>query len=146
MTAHNAQDLLEKLRDDYIQSVRENDSDDVATFIERFLLSSWHYNEQHMNDIKAVFSSYEQGQLSKQTFSHLFNEMVKHLHSKLEKLDTKHDYPLLHTQDRAAIIVSLVDGLVVQYYISAYDVNDLKEVTPHLTPVILQALKTESHT
>lgn len=40
MTAHNAQDILEKLRDDYIQSVKDNDSRDVATFIETFLLSS----------------------------------------------------------------------------------------------------------
>lgn len=146
MTAKNAHDLLEKLRDDYIRSVKENDSRDVATFIETFLSSSWDYNEQHMDEIKAVFSSYENGELSKQTFSYLFNEMVKHLHSKLEKLDTEHDYPLLHTQDGAAIIVSLVDGLVVQYYISVYDVNNLKEMTPHLTRVILQALKTESHT
>lgn len=146
MTAHNAQDILEKLRDDYIQSVKDNDSRDVATFIETFLSSSWDYNEQHMNEIKAVFSSYEKGELSRQTFSNLFNEMVEHLHIKLEKLDTEYEYPLLHTQDGAAIIVSLVDGLVVQHYISVYDVKNLKEMTPHLTRIILQALKTESHT
>lgn len=146
MVSKNPHDILKKLESDYIQSVKENDSADVETFLESFLLSSWDYNEQNMNDIKAVFSSYEKDIVSKPTFRRLFNEMVKHLHIKLEELDKNGDYPLLHTQDGAAIIVSLVDGLVVQYYISVYDVENLKEMTPHLTRVILQALKTESTT
>lgn len=146
MSTENANEVLEQLKDDYIQSVKENKSNDVPGFIETFLSSSWDYNEQHLDEIRTVFSSYEKGVLSKETFSNLFNEMVKHLHLKLEELDTAHEYPLLHTQDGAAIIVSLVDGLILQYYVNVYEINDLKRMTPHLTRVILQALKTESTT
>ncbi len=41
------------------------------------------------------------------------------------------------------MLVAFVDGLVIQYYIGVYEVAQLREMTPYLKRVLLQALRTE---
>ncbi|WP_368505106.1 hypothetical protein AB3N04_05515 [Alkalihalophilus sp. As8PL] len=142
--SHQGMDeLLRQLEGDYIKAVKDNESTTVESFIEEFLYDSWDYNEENIENIKSVMSRYSNGKIHQGTFSKSFNKMLKHLKLKLEQLDSDMEYPVLHSNNGAALLVAFVDGLVIQYYIGVYDVNQLREMTPSIKRVILQALKTE---
>ncbi|GGC77589.1 hypothetical protein GCM10007216_05160 [Thalassobacillus devorans] len=136
-------ELLKQLEDDYIKAVKDNDRATVERFIEKFLYDSWDYNEENIDSIKYVLKRYSNGEIAQGTFSGAFNEMVDHLQAKLERLDHEKEYAVLHTDKGASLLVAFVDGLVLQYYLDVYDVEQLKEMTPYLKQVILQALKTK---
>ncbi|MFG6115653.1 hypothetical protein ACGTN9_10715 [Halobacillus sp. MO56] len=144
--SHKGMDeLLKQLEDDYVKAVKGNESTTVEGFIEKFLYDSWDYNEENIENIKSVLSRYKQGEIYQRTFSGAFNEMVDHLQVKLEQLDEDKVYPVLHSNQGASLLVAFVDGLVIQYYLGVYDADQLREMTPYLKRVILQALKTEAH-
>jgi hypothetical protein len=144
MTEHNDMDeALKRLEDDYVKAVKENDSTNVEDFVERFLYDSWEYNDQNIEMIKSVLGRYSSGSISQGTFRSSFNYMTKELQVKLRQLDHDMDYPVLHSKDGASMLVAFVDGLVLQFYIGTYDVDDLRGMTPYLKRVILQMLKTE---
>ena len=42
------------------------------------------------------------------------------------------------------MLIAFVDGLVVQYFAGVYTVVQLKDMTPQVKQVVLQALRTES--
>ncbi|WP_235062600.1 hypothetical protein [Thalassobacillus devorans] len=88
-------------------------------------------------------SRYNQGEIHPGTFSSAFNEMVDHLLIKLQDLDQDKAYPVIHSDHGASMLVAFVDGLVIQYYIGVYEVAQLREMTPYLKRVLLQALRTE---
>ncbi|MEL3971683.1 hypothetical protein AAEO50_05255 [Rossellomorea oryzaecorticis] len=144
MTQQNDMDeALKRLEDDYVRAVKENDSTNVKDFIEQFLYDSWEYNDQNIEMIKTVLGRYSSGRIPQRTFRSSFNYMTEELQEKLRQLDHDKVYPVLHSKDGASMLVAFVDGLVLQYYIGAYDVDDLREMTPYLKRVILQMLKTE---
>ncbi|WDL89798.1 hypothetical protein IUJ58_25955 (plasmid) [Priestia aryabhattai] len=136
-------ELLEKLEDDYVKAVKNNESKSIEEFIEQFLYDSWTYNEQNMQNIKIVLSRYTSGEIYQGTLSESFNIMVDHLRVRLEELDQEMRYPVLHSKHGASLLVAFVDGLVLQYYIGTYSADKLRELTPYLKNIILQALKTE---
>ncbi|MEJ9306757.1 hypothetical protein ABEW33_27880 [Priestia megaterium] len=136
-------ELLEKLEDDYVKAVKNNESKSIEEFIEQFLYDSWTYNEQNMQNIKIVLSRYTSGEIYQGTLSESFNIMVDHLRVKLEQLDQEMHYPVLHSKHGASLLVAFVDGIVLQYYIGTYSADKLRELTPYLKNIILQALKTE---
>ncbi|BCB02678.1 hypothetical protein [Bacillus sp. KH172YL63] len=133
---------LKKLEDDYIEALDSNGSSTVEEFIDSFLYDSWDYNEQNMDLITTVMSRYSRGEITTPTFRDSFNRMVEHLQHQLAALDHTHDYPLLHSKHGASILVSMVDGLVVQYFLGVYSADALRDMTPTLKEVILNALKT----
>ncbi|EDL65612.1 hypothetical protein [Bacillus sp. SG-1] len=133
---------LKQLEDDYIEALDANGSRSVEDFIQKFLNDSWEYNQSNLEMIKSVMSRYTKGEISKSTFSESFSRMVNHLQKKLSVLDENNDFPLLHTSLGASVLVSFVDGLVIQYYAGVYSVEDLRQLTPHLKSVILNALST----
>ncbi|OJF92768.1 hypothetical protein [Alkalibacterium sp. 20] len=135
--------LLKQLEDDYIKSVKENESSNVEAFIESFLYASWIYNEQHMEEITTVLSRYSKEEITKSTMSGAFSEMIDQLRLKLQQLDKEKEYPLLHSDHGSNLIVALVDGLMVQYFVGVYDVERLRELTPFLKKVTLNTLRTE---
>jgi hypothetical protein len=144
MTQHNDMDeALKRLEDDYVKAVKENNSTNVEYFIEQFLYDSWEYNDQNIEMIKSVLGRYSSGRISQGTFRSSFNYMTEELQVKLRQLDHDKVYPVLHSKDGASMLVAFVDGLVLQYYIGTYDVDDLRGMTPYLKRVILQMLKTE---
>ncbi|WP_173915275.1 hypothetical protein [Halobacillus sp. Marseille-Q1614] len=143
--SHQGMDeLLKQLEDDYVKAVKGNESTTVEGFIEQFLYDSWDYNDRNIENIKSVLSRYTSGEIYKGTFSGAFNEMIDHLQVKLEQLDPDMGYPVLHSNHGASVLVAFVDGLVIQYYIGTYDVDQLREMTPYFKRIILQALQTES--
>lgn len=135
--------ILKQLEDDYVRALKENSSSTVEDFIEQFLYDSWEYNDRNIDLIKAVMSRYTQGEIYRTTFSGAFNEMVDHLQGKLTELDKEGRYPMIHTSYGASFLVSFVDGLVIQYFTGIYSVEDLKDLTPQLKKVILNALTTD---
>jgi hypothetical protein len=136
-------EALKRLEEDYVKAVNENESTNVEDFIEQFLYDSWEYNDQNIDMIKSVLGRYSSGRISQGTFRSSFNYMTEELHIKLRELDQEKIYPVLQSKDGASMLVAFVDGLVLQYYIGTYDVDDLKGMTPYLKRVILQMLKTE---
>ncbi|WP_252315032.1 hypothetical protein [Sinobaca sp. H24] len=143
--SHEGMDeILKKLEDDYIKAVKENESRSVEEFVEHFLYDSWTYNDENIQDIKTVLSRYSTGEVYSTTFIGAFNEMVDHLRAKLQELDTEQAYPALHNQHGASFLVAFVDGMVIQYFIGVYTVEQLREMTPYLKQVMLQALRTEA--
>ncbi|SDZ77136.1 hypothetical protein SAMN05421743_101140 [Thalassobacillus cyri] len=142
--SHKGMDeLLKQLEDDYVKAVKDNESTTVEGFIEKFLYDSWDYNEQNIDKIKSVLSRYKSGEIYQRIFSSAFKEMVDHLQVKLEHLDQDKVYPVLHSNQGASLLVAFVDGLVIQYYLGVYDADQLREMTPYVKRVILQALRTE---
>ncbi|UOQ45462.1 hypothetical protein MUN89_05810 [Halobacillus salinarum] len=135
---------LKQLEDDYVQAVKSNESTTVEDFIEQFLYDSWTYNDQNLEYLKRVLERYTSGDIYPRTFIGAFNEMVDHLQVKLEQLDQNNDYPALHSKHGASLLVAFVDGLVIQYYVGVYSVEQLREMTPYLKIVILQALKADA--
>ncbi|MCC5896092.1 MAG: hypothetical protein JJU16_11555 [Alkalibacterium sp.] len=125
-------DFLNELEKDYIASVKENTSETIEDFIESFLYNSWEYNEQKIKKIQTVFSRYSSGELSKETVSSSFNRMLNCLEQKLKELDKDKNYPIIHTGKGASLIVSLVDGLIVQYFLGVYTIDRLQDLTPQL--------------
>lgn len=144
MSQQGMDELLKQLQDDYVKAVKGNESTNVEDFVEKFLYDSWDYNDQNIEMIKSVLSRYTTGEIYQGTFSASFNYMVEHLQVRLRQLDQDKVYPVLHSEDGASMLVALVDGLVLQYYIGIYDVDQLRRMTPYLKQVILQALKTRS--
>ncbi|WP_252315760.1 hypothetical protein [Sinobaca sp. H24] len=143
--SHEGMDeILKKLEDDYIKAVKENESRSVEGFVEQFLYDSWTYNDENLQNIKTVLSRYSTGEVYSTTFIGAFNEMVDHLRLKLQELDAEKAYPALHHQHGASFLVAFVDGMVIQYFIGVYTVEQLREMTPYLKQVILQALRTEA--
>lgn len=143
--SHEGMDeILKKLEEDYIKAVKENESRSVEEFVEQFLYDSWTYNDENLQNIKTVLSRYSTGEVYSTTFIGTFNEMVDHLRVKLQELDPEQAYPALHHQHGASILVAFVDGMVIQYFIGVYTVEQLREMTPYLKQVILQALRTEA--
>jgi hypothetical protein len=136
-------ELLKQLEDDYIKAVKDNESTNIEDFIEQFLYDSWVFNEQNIEMIKRVLSRYTSGEINQGTFSSSFNFMVEQLQERLKQLDQNMVYPVLHSKNGASMLVAFVDGLVLQYYIGIYDIDELREMTPYLKRVILQMLKTE---
>ncbi len=136
--------LLTQLEDDYIQAVKGNDSSTVEGFIEHFLYDSWEYNERNLDKIKSVLGRYEHEDIDQATFRRSFKKMIGHLQTKLAELDRDKEYPVLHSNHGASLLVAFVDGLVIQYEIGIYDAGQLKGMTPYLKSVILQSLKTEA--
>lgn len=143
MSRHGMDEGLKQLEDDYVKAVKGNESTDVEGFIEQFLYDSWTYNDQNMEMIKNVMSRYTSGEIYQETFSESFSYMVDHLKKRLEQLDHDMTYPVLHSKDGTSMLVAIVDGLVLQYYIGTYDKDQLRGMTPYLKRVILQAMKTE---
>ncbi|KGP73422.1 hypothetical protein [Pontibacillus yanchengensis] len=139
----NMDDILKKLEDDYIQVLVQNESTTVEDFIEQFLYDSWDYNHQNMDLIKAVMRRYSQGDVHPVTFSGAFKEMADHLQKNLAQLDHEHNYPMLHTGLGTTTLVAIIDGMVVQYYTGTYSIEDLKNKTPQLKSMILNALSTQ---
>ncbi|MFB1081909.1 hypothetical protein [Jeotgalibacillus sp. JSM ZJ347] len=135
--------LLEELENDYIYAVENNKSETVEAYIEQFLYDSWIYNHDNIGKIKSVLSRYAEGEINQQVFSGSFHKMVTHLHGRLKQLDYKHEYPLLHNQNAASLFVALIDGLVIQYYVGIYNVDQLKDMTPFLKQMIIQTLRME---
>ncbi|WP_423189005.1 hypothetical protein ACO1PF_10485 [Alkalibacterium sp. f15] len=135
--------LLKQLEDDYIKSVKENESSNVEAFIESFLYASWTYNEQHMEEITTVLSRYSKEEIPKSTMNGAFSEMTDQLRLKLQQLDKEKEYPLLHSDHGSNLIVALVDGLMVQYFVGVYDMERLRELTPFLKKVTLNTLRLE---
>ncbi|WP_214811154.1 hypothetical protein [Exiguobacterium sp. s127] len=138
------EEILQILEDDYIKSIDDNEMTTVESFIEKFLYESWTYNHQNIEYIKQTMQDYSKGDLQQPVFVKSFNKMVYHLQKKLILLDESKQYPLLHNEHGAFILVAIVDGLIVQYYTGNYEVEQLKEITPLLKNTILQALKTTS--
>ncbi|WP_409254071.1 hypothetical protein V1502_09285 [Bacillus sp. SCS-153A] len=135
-------DLLKRLEDDYIKALDSNECSTVEGFIQQFLDDSWEYNQSNIDMITSVMSRYTKGELKKTTFSESFSRMVNHLQKKLSKLDADKEYPLIHSDLGASVLVSFVDGLVIQYYIGVYSAGDLKKLSSQLKQVVLNALKT----
>ncbi|MED1602831.1 hypothetical protein [Alkalihalophilus marmarensis] len=135
--------LLRQLESDYIEAVKDNENTTVEGFIEQFLYDSWDYNDKNLEDIKSVLGRYSDGEIYQGTFSKSFTEMLKHLKMKLQQLDSGMEYPVLHTNNGASLLVAFVDGLVIQYYVGIYNVEKLREMTSYIKSVILHALKTE---
>ncbi|WP_181347669.1 hypothetical protein [Thalassobacillus sp. CUG 92003] len=135
--------LLKQLEDDYVNAIRDDNSTNVEEFIEQFLYKSWTYNDQNIENIKRVLGRYKSGDIYQGVFSAAFNEMVDHLQIRLEQLDQDRDYPVLHSEHGASLLVAFVDGLIIQYYLGVYDIERLRKMTPHLTQVLLNALKRE---
>ncbi|GGF20135.1 hypothetical protein GCM10010954_18620 [Halobacillus andaensis] len=134
--------ILKKLEEDYIQSLDENEASTVEEFVEQFLYDSWQYNDRNIDLIKVVMSRYTQGGIYQSTFAGSFTGMVDHLQEKLSSLDTDNRYPALHNRFGASLLVSFVDGFIIQYYAGMYKVEDLRASTPKLKAAILQALST----
>ncbi|WP_226579648.1 hypothetical protein [Halobacillus litoralis] len=139
-------ELLKKLEDDYVEAVTGNESTTVEEFVHEFLMDSWEYNDRNIENIKAVMSRYSKGDIYKHTFSGAFNEMVDYVQDKLTSLDQEKEYPLIHQPYGASVMISFVDGLVIQYYTGCYDVEQLRNMTPQIKQIILNALKTEPTT
>ncbi|WEG17310.1 hypothetical protein PQ478_02065 [Alkalihalophilus pseudofirmus] len=135
--------LLRQLESDYIKAVKDNENTTVEGFIEQFLYDSWDYNDKNLEDIKSVLGRYSDGEIYQGTFSKSFTEMLKHLKMKLQQLDSAMEYPVLHTNNGASLLVAFVDGLVIQYYVGIYNVEKLREMTSYIKSVILHALKAE---
>ncbi|SIS46271.1 hypothetical protein [Salimicrobium flavidum] len=94
-----------------------------------------------IENIKLVFSRYVEGDINVRTFGGAFNEMVDHLQRKLENLDQNGDYPGIHSGEGASLLVAFVDGLIVQYYTGAHDIEALNDKTPFLKSVLLNSLQ-----
>ena len=139
----NLDEDLKRLEDDYVEAVRNNNSKTVEGFVEKFMYDSWDYNEQNIDLIQSVLRRYAKGEIHKTSFQGAFNEMVDYVHEKLVELDAEGQFPVIHQPNGASILVSLVDGLVIQYYTNVYSVEYLKEMTPQLVQMILNALKTK---
>lgn len=144
MTDQNQQgynnDLLNDLEKDYITSVKENTSETIEDFIESFLYGSWEYNEQNIDKIQTVMSSYSSGSLSTDTVSSSFNRMLDSLEMKLKELDKDENYPIIHTGNGTSLIVSLVDGLIVQYFLGVYTNDRLQDMAPQLKDTTLKMI------
>lgn len=134
---------LSELKEEYIRSIEEDDSDSLDEFLSGFLSRSWEYNSQNMEKIRTVFADYERGDIPEDNFSASFKEMNLCLREKLRELDPGKNYPLLHSKEGVSLVVSLVDGLVLQYYIGLYDIEELNNRTSNLKNVLLHALKAE---
>ncbi len=135
--------VLQQLEHDYVKAIDDNQSTTVEHFIEQFLYDSWTYNDQHLADIQLVLRHYSGQTMDPGTFNRSFQYMVQCLQTKLEHLDQTREYPMLHTSYGASLLVATVDGLIVQYYASIYNVDQLRAMTPGLTTVVLQSLKIE---
>lgn len=133
---------LKQLEDDYIEALNANESSTIEDFIQQFLYDSWEYNQSNLEMIKSVMSRYTKGEISKSTYSESFSRMVNHLQKKLSELDVNNDFPLIHSGLGASVLVSFVDGLVIQFYAGVYSIEELNQFTPHYKNVLLNALKT----
>ncbi|RBP03436.1 hypothetical protein [Rossellomorea aquimaris] len=131
---------LKKLEEDYIRALNLNESSTIEEFIQTFLYDSWDYNEQNMEMIASVMGRYSRGEINQTTFGPSFDRMVNHLRGKLSKVDSQHDYPMIHSKMGASILVSLVDGLVIQYFAGVYSMDELRKLTPQLKRSVLNAL------
>jgi len=139
----NMDDRLKQLEEDYINAIKENEETSVEAFLENFLNDSWTYNEQHMDDITTVFQRYSNKDIPEDTMHGAFREMIDQLRLKLRQLDKDRASPLLHSEDGTNLLVAAVDGLVLQYYLGVYDIEELRNRTPLIKKVILNMLKTE---
>ncbi|WP_079475968.1 hypothetical protein [Marinococcus halophilus] len=137
-------EILSRLEEDYVKAVKGNESGNVEDFVEKFLYDSWAYNEENMDNIKSVLSRYTRKEIHQSTFSGSFNEMVGHLQKKLKELDRDKNYPALHTDYGASVVVAFVDGLIIQYYVGVYSIDQLKNMTPAFKRLILEALTVET--
>ncbi|PFA63207.1 hypothetical protein CN378_19505 [Bacillus sp. AFS015802] len=131
---------LKKLEDDYIRALNLNESNTIEQFIETFLYDSWNYNEQNMELIKSVMGRFSRGDIHQTTFSQSFDRMITHLHEKLSTVDQDRNFPIVHSKTGASILVSFVDGLIIQYFAGIYSVGDLRKQTPQLKESILNAI------
>lgn len=131
---------LKKLEDDYIRALNINESSTIEQFIQTFLYDSWDYNEQNIELIKTVMGRYSRGEIHQTTFSLSFDRMVNHLQKRLSEVDRNLDYPIVHSKIGASILVSFVDGFIIQYFAGIYSVDDLRKLTPKLKESILNAL------
>lgn len=134
---------LSELKEEYITSIEEDHSGSLDTFLSGFLSRSWDDNRQNMEKIKAVFADCERGDIPEDTFSESFKEMTLCLSEKWRELNPGKNYPLLHSKEGVSLVVSLVDGLVLQYYIGLYDIEELNNRTSKVKNVLLHALKAE---
>jgi hypothetical protein len=81
----------------------------------------------------------------KDTFSTAFKDMITPIQRKLEELDKDIHFPMIHTTRGASFLVALVDGLVIQYYVGIFEIDQLKEMSPHLTSIILNGFKAKPY-
>ncbi|WP_281974428.1 hypothetical protein [Halobacillus litoralis] len=141
--SHDQMDkTLKQLEDDYIKAVKDNKNTTIDGFVEQFLYDSWNYNYENLELIQAVLRKYAQGDISKTIFQGAFNEMTDHLQGKLRELDPDQLYPLVHQPIGASILVSCVDGMIIQYFTNVYSIEDLNEMTPQIKRMLLNALGT----
>ncbi|MCR8849820.1 hypothetical protein NQ095_15480 [Rossellomorea sp. SC111] len=131
---------LKKLEDNYIQALNLNESNTIEQFIETFLYDSWEYNEENMELIISVMGRVNRGDIHQTIFSQSFDRMITHLQKKLSKVDHDRNFPIVHSKTGASILVSFVDGMIIQYFAGIYSVGDLRKLTPQLKQSILNAI------
>ncbi|MFJ6414345.1 hypothetical protein ACIQLG_16305 [Terribacillus saccharophilus] len=139
----DASSLLRQIKEDYLKAIYNNNSENVEEFIEQFLYDSWEYNEQNLEKLKDSLGDYSSGNIDNDTFRAAFKDMIDPIQRKLEELDADIHYPMIHTTRGASFLVAFVDGLVIQYYVGVYKIDQLKEMTPHLTSIILNGFKSK---